>query len=48
MLIAKNHAYHQTGGVWDDQLGAVLLGAGDKIVKNTSTGACKNLTLPCK
>lgn len=47
MTITKNHAGRQTGGVWDDQLGAVLLGAGDTIAKNTSRGACKNVTLPC-
>lgn len=48
MTIAKNMATHQTGGIWDDQVGAVLLGSGNTFSKNTSKGACKNLTLPCK
>ena len=48
MVIAKNYAGRQTGGVWDDQIGSVLLGSGNKIAGNLSTGACKNITLPCK
>lgn len=48
MTITKNKAGRQTGGVWDDQLGSVLLGAGNKITKNTGHGACKNITWPCK
>ncbi len=48
MTITGNHAGRQTGGVWDGQVGSVLLGVGNTISKNTSTGACKNITLPCK
>lgn len=47
MTITKNHANRQSGGVWNDQLGSVLLGVGNKVSKNTSKGACKNLTWPC-
>jgi len=48
MTITGNTAGRHTGGVWDDQLGSVLLGVGNKLVKNTSPGACKNITQPCK
>jgi hypothetical protein len=48
MTISANHAGRQTGGVWDDQLGSVLLGVGNTLANNTSTGACKNITFPCK
>jgi hypothetical protein len=48
MTITKNHAGHQTGGVWDDQVGSVILGRGNKISKNTSPSSCKNVTWPCK
>ena len=48
MTISKNKAGRQTGGVWDDGLGSVLVGSGNKLTKNTSTGSCKNITWPCK
>jgi|SRR5579862_350553 len=48
MTIIKNRANRQSGGVWDDQLGSVLLGIGNKILGNSSPGACRNITLPCK
>ena len=48
MKITLNHANRHTGGVWNDQLGSVLLGAGNTIKLNTSAGACKNIALPCK
>jgi CSLREA domain-containing protein len=48
MRITLNHANRHNGGVFDDQLGSVLLGAGNTITKNTSTGSCKNIAFPCK
>ena len=48
MRIILNHANRHSGGVWDDQLGSVLLGVGNTITKNTSAGACKNIALPCR
>lgn len=47
MTITGNTAGGQTGGVWSDGIGSVLLGPGNKIVKNTGTGSCKNVTWPC-
>ncbi|HEY2353694.1 MAG TPA: CSLREA domain-containing protein [Gaiellaceae bacterium] len=46
--VTGNHAGRTTGGVWDDEVGSVLIGVGSSVSANVSPDTCKNITWPCR